>query len=1576
MAPRRVPQSRWPLNWMSGQGALVRFAAVLAGVVPWASACGDGATEAPVSFPTTVTVTPATVGFTALGETVQLSAQVRDQDGRIMEGFAVSWESTDAAIATVDANGLVTAAGNGSAAVAASAWDASGSAAVTVAQAVSEVALTPPADTMVAHGDTVRLVAEATDVNGHPVAGAEFAWASSDTLVAVVDGEGFVTGVGAGDVEVTATAAGVAGVAKLTVVAPLPTTIAVAPDTVILTWVGQTAQLTAGVRDQAGRVMDGIPVAWSSADTTVAGVDASGLVTAVSNGAVTVTAMAGEAFSDALVTVAIDLDRVALVALYNATDGPNWIDNTNWLTEAPLSEWYGVDTNAEGQVVRLDLSGYYERRVARHGLRGRLPSDLGNLTNLEHLNLRYNALSGSIPSEIGSLGNLTHLDLVGNELTGEIPPELGNIANLAVLLLGGNVLSGSIPSELGNSDELKNLYLAENVLSGAIPPELGNLAKLTSLGLAGNRLTGRIPPDLGKLASLANLQLQYNGLTGPIPQSFLQLDRLSGFYIRENDGLCVPGTSAFVAWLENIENRDESASSCNATDVGALESLFEATGGTDWTISAGWLGETALEEWYGVTADSLGHVTELDLEGNGLTGRLPAALGDMPRMTVLRIADNALSGRLPLRLTGLPLVEFRYSGTRLCAPPGASFQAWLNAIASLEGTGVSCMPLSDRDILDILYHETGGPSWSNNANWLTGAPLRDWYGVEVDGEGRVSELILGRNNLIGGIPPELGNLSGLASMSLSFNSLTGSIPSELGNLNNLTSLDLRFNNLTGSIPPELGKLGELTRLRLSLNDLTGPIPPELGDLANLTDLSIWDNNLTGPIPPELGHLPGLNTLDLADNSLTGPIPAELGNLADLKTLDLRFNRLTGAIPPELAKLVNLESLHLNHNNLTGSIPPELGNLAALRVLHLLRNNLTGRIPPALGNLTELTGLFLGSNNLTGPIPPALGNLANLTRLEVHLNNLTGPIPPALGNLTNLGTLFLTYNDLSGLVPPKLGELTNVWALSLAHNAGLTGALPHSLTALDRLGELFVNGTGLCAPADAAFQAWLGRVPRQRIALCAEGEPPTAYLTQAVQSREFPVPLVAGKKALLRVFPTARQATGEGIPSVRARFYLDGRETHVQDIPGKPTSIPTEVDEGSLAGSANAEIAGWVIQPGLEMVVEVDPDDTLDPALGVAKRIPETGRLAVDVRAMPPFDLTLIPFIWSETRDSSVVDLVEAAAADPEHHEMLADTRTLLPISALTVTAHEPVLSSSNNIFTLIREVGAIRVMEGGNGHYQGMMPRPVTGGADGLAAQPGRVSFSVPHPGLIAHELGHNLNLGHASCGGAEFPDFSYPHSAGSVGAWGYDFRDGGGLVHPSTPDLMSYCSPRWISDYHFSNALRFRLFVERAEAVAATSGSTQSLLLWGGVGADSVPYLEPAFVVDGPAALPHSAGDYRITGRNAAGGELFSLTFAMPVTADGDGSSSFAFALPVRPGWGGSLATITLSGPGGSVALDGETDIPIAILRSPQTGQVRGILRDPPLENEVAADVVGAAAPGLDVLFSRGIPGTEQWRR
>ena len=136
--------------------------------------------------------------------------------------------------------------------------------------------------------------------------------------------------------------------------------------------------------------------------------------------------------------------------------------------------------------------------------------------------------------------------------------------------------------------------------------------------------------------------------------------------------------------------------------------------------------------------------------------------------------------------------------------------------------------------------------------------------------------------------------------------------------------------------------------------------------------------------------------------------------------------------------------------------------------------------------------------------------------------------------------------------------------------------------------------------------------------------------------------------------------------------------------------------------------------------------------------------------------------------------------------------------------------------------------------------------------------------------------------------------------------------------------------------------------------------------------------MLDAPAALPRSAGEYRIARQTEDGALLFSLTFGMPEVAHGDGSSGFTFVLPVRHAWEGTLSAITLTEPGGSAALDGWSNLSMAVVRDVQTGEVRAILRDLPATVLTRADAVAALspAPGLEMLFSRGIPAGHAWRR
>ena len=1330
--------------------------------------------------------------------------------------------------------------------------------------------ITPATVVLMALQDTVRLRAEVRDQKGRPLSGATVTWRSGNTSIATVSESGLVTAASNGTVSVAATSGTLSAEASVTV-AQTVSKVVVSPaaDTLV---VGDTLQLSAEAFDSNDHSVSGVEFAWSSSDSSVIRVDASGLAHGTGDGGAMVTATFGDAEGSSGLTVTSS-DRPALVALYEATGGPNWTRNDGWLTYAPLEEWHGVSADSGGRVTGLDLSG--------------------------------------------------------------------------------------------------------NGLVGQLPESLGDLARLTQLRIGSNALLGRLPQSL----------------TGLPLQEFQYADTQ----------LCAPAEDDFQTWLNAIASRGSTGIQCApAWERDVLMAVHEAMSGSDWSRSDNWLTNAPLEEWYGVWVDVAGYVVDLRLEGNGLTGRIPAELGRLANLERLFLNDNNLSGPIPAELGNLTkLKELTLWHNDLSGP----IPPELGSLAALE-------------TLSLLYNRLDGPIPTELGNltnlrllYLNGNGLTGPIPSELGSLARLEILELSHNQLRGTIPPELGSFASLEWLYLSGNNLSGEIPSELGNLASLRRLFLGGNDLTGPVPAELGSLVNLEELYMSGNRLTGTIPSELANLRALTHLVAWKNELSGPIPPGFGDLVSLEIMSLSDNELTGNIPPELGNLPDMTLVGLNRNVLSGPIPPELGKLANLEQLLLRDNALTGEIPQQLGDVSTIVKLELSGNELSGLIPPEFGNLTELVTLELSGNRLTGPIPPELGNLAsadsvfftdnrlsggipaelgNLSGVRyigLDRNDLTGPIPSELGRLTLLEALLLDNNDLSGPVPAEFAALTGLSELTLAHNTSLMGPLPADLTALGQLEVLLAGGTGLCAPAGPDFQDWLQGVRRRRINTCFEQGPAAAYLTQAVQSRKFPVPLVAGEKALLRVFPTAAHTTSEGIPAVRARFYLDGSEAHVVNIPGTSVPIPSEVYEGSLSRSASAEIPGSVVQPGLEMVIEVDPNGTLDPALEVTRRIPATGRLAVEVGAVPTLEVTAVPFLWNSKPDSLVLDLIGAMASDPQSHPLLGHTRTLLPVGDITLVAHEPVVSSHNNALGLLRETEMIRVLEGEPGYYMGTMTGEFVG-IDGLAlATPSRTLFAKIDSGdraehVIAHELGHNMSLHHPPGCEAGYPDYSYPHASGWTGAWGYDFDDefgGGTLVPPTTVDLMSYCGAAWISDYNFTNALRHRLTDEGAtgggEPVGA--GHRDALLLWGGVAADGAPFMEPAFVVDAMSALPHSPGEYRLSGRTEAGEELFSLSFALPAVADGDGASSFAFVLPVQPALGGDLASVTLTGPGGAVTMDGESDLPAAILRHSQTGQVRGIFRAPAGTATTLAEAVAGLSlePDLEVLFSPGIPDTETWR-
>src|SRR6266702_445812 len=249
-----------------------------------------------------VTVTPASVSVLQ-GQTVQLTATLRDANGTPLTGRVITWQSSTSAIASVNGSGLVSGvAAGGPVTMTATSEGQSGTASVTVTLApVAAVTVTPSSGT-VAIGRTVQLTATPRDASGNPLTGRAISWSSSDNTIATVNSSGLVTGVVAGAVTITATSEGQSGTASITVSGVPVASVTVSPASASVP-VGQTQQLTATLKDANGTVLTGRPVAWSSNNTPVATVTGTGLVTAKVAGSATITATSEGQSGTASITV-------------------------------------------------------------------------------------------------------------------------------------------------------------------------------------------------------------------------------------------------------------------------------------------------------------------------------------------------------------------------------------------------------------------------------------------------------------------------------------------------------------------------------------------------------------------------------------------------------------------------------------------------------------------------------------------------------------------------------------------------------------------------------------------------------------------------------------------------------------------------------------------------------------------------------------------------------------------------------------------------------------------------------------------------------------------------------------------------------------------------------------------------------------------------------------------------------------------------------------------------------------------------------------------------------------------------
>ncbi|XP_027362875.1 probable LRR receptor-like serine/threonine-protein kinase At3g47570 [Abrus precatorius] len=203
---------------------------------------------------------------------------------------------------------------------------------------------------------------------------------------------------------------------------------------------------------------------------------------------------------------------------------------------------------------------------------GKIPAELGNLTNLSLLTMELNYFEGVIPTTFGKFKNMQMLDLSINKLSGDIPTFIGNLSRLFALDLSQNLFEGNIPPSIGNCQVLQYLNLSNNHLRGAIPLEVFSLSSLTNLlDLSKNSLSGSLPKEVGILRNIEELDVSENHLSGDIPTAIGECTSLEYLHLQGNSFHGIIPSS--LASLKGLQYLDLSRNQLSGSLPNALQNI-------------------------------------------------------------------------------------------------------------------------------------------------------------------------------------------------------------------------------------------------------------------------------------------------------------------------------------------------------------------------------------------------------------------------------------------------------------------------------------------------------------------------------------------------------------------------------------------------------------------------------------------------------------------------------------------------------------------------------------------------------------------------------------------------------------------------------------------------------------------------------------------------------------------------------------------------------------------------------------------------------------------------------------------
>ncbi|KAK7842029.1 receptor-like protein kinase 7 [Quercus suber] len=458
------------------------------------------------------------------------------------------------------------------------------------------------------------------------------------------------------------------------------------------------------------------------------------------------------------------------------------------------------------------------------------------------------------------------------------------------------------------------------------------------------------------------------------------------------------------------------------------------------------------KDFAGITCNSGGSVTEIELSNQNLTGVVPLdSICQLQSLEKLSLGFNQFNGPIMADLKKCVKLKYLDLGNNFFSESSIPD---ISTLGQLQHLYLNNSSFSGTFPWESLHNVTGLIELSVGDNFFEPFQFPD----EVLQFTNLTVLYLSNCNIQGTIPTGIGNLKRLTSMELSDNNMTGEIPAEIGNLVNLWQLELYNNSFNGKLPVGLRNLTKLKLFDASRNRLEGDLS-ELKFLTNAVSLQLFENSLSGQVPAEFGEFKNLVNLSLYRNSFTGPLPQNLGSWAKFDFIDVSENFFTGPIPPNMCKQGTMRGLLMLQNNFTGEIPATYANCPTLRRFRVNNNSLSGTLPAGIWGLPNLNIIDITLNNIEGPITSDIKNAKSLGQLFASSNRLYGELPAEISEATSLVSIQLNDNQISGNIPTNIGDLKQLGALQLQNNK-LSGAIPDTIGSCYSLSDINIANNSL------------------------------------------------------------------------------------------------------------------------------------------------------------------------------------------------------------------------------------------------------------------------------------------------------------------------------------------------------------------------------------------------------------------------------------------------------------------------------------------------------------------------------------